>query len=116
MAGGAGLFAYAQALTQRTGTQPVRALFLIAAIALAALALRSFYKRKLISGLGLVVLAPLALLYYVLNETVNNPLLAIPPAGWALAMAASALALAVALKTVFSGHSKLMERKLLTWN
>ena len=52
----------------------------------------------------------------MVNETVNNPLLAIPPAGWALAMAASALALAVALKTVFSGHSKLMERKLLTWN
>ena len=50
VAGGAGLFAYAQALTQRTGTQPVRALFLIAAIALAALALRSFYKRKLIKG------------------------------------------------------------------
>ena len=79
VAGGAGLFAYAQALTQRTGTQPVRALFLIAAITLAALALRSFYKRKLISGLSLVVLAPLALLYYVLNETVNNQIVFITP-------------------------------------
>lgn len=79
VAGGAGLFAYAQALTQRTGTQPVRALFLIAAIALGALAVRSLWKRRVISGVTLAVVAPLALAYYIANETVNNQIVFITP-------------------------------------
>ncbi len=50
------------------------------------------------------------------NSGIGNHDMALTPVGWVLAMAVSAIALGVAVKTLSSEHSKLMERKLLQWN
>jgi simple sugar transport system permease protein len=76
---GAGLFAYAQALTQRVGTAPVLALFILATIAFAALGIRLFTKRQFIGGTISLAVAALAAYYYSVTEEVNNQLVFITP-------------------------------------
>ena len=77
--GGAGVFAYAQALTQRIGTAPVLALFVLAAIAFGALGLRLLTKRQVFAGGIALAVAALAAWYYTVTDEVNNQLVFITP-------------------------------------
>jgi simple sugar transport system permease protein len=77
--GGAGVFAYAQALTQRIGTGPVLALFIVAAIIFAALGIRLFTKRQFVGGGISLAVAALAAYYYSITDEVNNQLVFITP-------------------------------------
>jgi general nucleoside transport system permease protein len=77
--GGAGLFSYATALTQRIGTAPVLALFILATIAFLALGIRLFTKRQFIGGTISLAVAVLAAYYYSITEKVNNQLVFITP-------------------------------------
>jgi len=79
IAAGAGLFAFAQSLTQRLGTAPVRALFLLAALAAGGLAVVLFYRRRIPQATGALVIGALALVYYVSSKTVNNQIVFITP-------------------------------------
>jgi simple sugar transport system permease protein len=79
IAAGAGLFAFAQSLTQRLGTAPVRALFLLAALAAAGFALVLLYRRRFPQATGTLVLGALALTYYLSANTVNNQIVFITP-------------------------------------
>jgi simple sugar transport system permease protein len=76
---GAGVFAYAQALTQQVTTGPVLALVLVAAMVFLGLALRQLRRRKYRSGIIALVVAPLALFYYTDATDVNNQLVYITP-------------------------------------
>jgi general nucleoside transport system permease protein len=77
--GGAGVFAYAQTLTQQIGTAPVLALFIVAAIVFAGLGIRLLTKRQFVGGLISLAVVPLALYYYSITEKVNNQLVFITP-------------------------------------
>jgi ABC-type uncharacterized transport system permease subunit len=77
--GGAGVFAYAQTLTQQIGTAPVLALFIVAAIVFAGLGIRLLTKRQFVAGLISLAVVPLALYYYSITEKVNNQLVFITP-------------------------------------
>jgi simple sugar transport system permease protein len=76
---GAGLFAYSQALAQRPGTAPVRALFLVVAIVFVVVAARSIVARKPVSGLALLGAGLVVLAYYVTVDQVNNQIVFITP-------------------------------------
>jgi len=76
---GAGVFAYAQALTQQIGTAPVLALFLVAAVVFAGLGIRLLTKRQFVGGVIALAVAPVAVYYYSITETVSNQLLFITP-------------------------------------
>ncbi len=76
---GAGLFAYSQALAQRPGTAPVRALFLVVAIVFVVVAARSIVARKAVSGLALLAAGLVVLAYYVTVDQVNNQIVFITP-------------------------------------
>ena len=77
--GGAGLFAYAQALSQRPGTAPVRALFLVIAIVFVLVAARSIAARRPVSGLGLLAAGLLVAAFYATVDEVNNQIVFITP-------------------------------------
>jgi len=77
--GGAGVFAYAQALTQRIGTAPVLALFIVAAIVFAGLGIRLLTKRQVVAGLTSLAVVPVALFYYANTTKVSNQLVFITP-------------------------------------
>jgi simple sugar transport system permease protein len=77
--GGAGLFAYSQALAQRPGTASVRALFLVVAIVFVVVAARAIVSRKAVSGLGLLAAGLVVLAYYVTIDQVNNQIVFITP-------------------------------------
>jgi simple sugar transport system permease protein len=79
IAAGAGLFAFAQSLTQRLGTAPVRALFLLAALVAAGIAVSLFARKRFPQAAGAVIMGALALIYYVSAETVNNQIVFITP-------------------------------------
>jgi simple sugar transport system permease protein len=79
IAAGAGLFAFAQSLTQRLGTAPVRALFLLGALIAAGIAVRLFARKRAPQAVGAIVLGALSLIYYLSAETVNNQLVFITP-------------------------------------
>jgi simple sugar transport system permease protein len=79
IAAGAGLFAFAQSLTQRLGTAPVRALFLLATLAAAGFAAVLFHRRRIPQATGALVLGGLALTYYLSSKTVNNQIVFITP-------------------------------------
>jgi general nucleoside transport system permease protein len=76
---GAGLFAFAQSLTQRIGTAPVRALFLLAALIAVGVAIALIARRKQGQAVGAIVVGALALVYYLSSETVNNQIVFITP-------------------------------------
>jgi simple sugar transport system permease protein len=76
---GAGVFAYAQTLTQQIGTAPVLALFIVAAIVFAGLGIRLLTKRQFVGGLISLAVVPLALYYYSITEKVSNQLVFITP-------------------------------------
>ena len=65
IAAGAGLFAFAQSLTQRLGTAPVRALFLLGALIAAAIGIRLFARKRVPQAFGAILLGALSLLYYI---------------------------------------------------
>jgi general nucleoside transport system permease protein len=77
--GGAGVFAYSQALTQRIGTAPVLALFVVAAIAFTLLGLRLCTKGQFLGGVVALAVAFLAAWYYTITDDVNNQLVFITP-------------------------------------
>jgi simple sugar transport system permease protein len=77
--GGAGVFAYAQALTQQVTTAPVLALFIVAAVVFAALGIRQLWKRRLWSGVIALAVVPFTIIYYNGATTVNNQLVYITP-------------------------------------
>jgi simple sugar transport system permease protein len=77
--GGAGVFAYAQTLTQQIGTAPVLALFIVAAIVFAGLGIRLITKRQLVAGLISLAVVPPLLYYYSITDKVNNQLVYITP-------------------------------------
>lgn len=77
--GGAGLFAYSQALAQRPGTAAVRALFLVIAIVFIVVAARAIVARKPVSGAGLAAAGLVVLAYYLNVDQVNNQLVFITP-------------------------------------
>jgi len=79
IAAGAGLFAFAQSLTQRLGTAPVRALFLLGALIAAAIGIRLFARKRVPQAFGAIIRGALSLIYYVSAETVNNQLVFITP-------------------------------------
>jgi simple sugar transport system permease protein len=79
LAGGAGLFSYVLALTQRVGTKPVLALVLIGAIGFLVFAVRQFVTKRPISGIGIVVLAGLFLAYYSITNEVNSQFVYMAP-------------------------------------
>jgi ABC-type uncharacterized transport system permease subunit len=76
---GAGLFAFAQSLTQRLGTAPVRALFLLAALVAGGIAVSLFARKRFPQAAGAVIMGVLALIYYLSHETVNNQIVFITP-------------------------------------
>jgi general nucleoside transport system permease protein len=77
--GGAGVFAYAQALTQRVGTAPVLALFIVAAIVFAGLGIRLLTQRQLVGGLISLAVVPFVLYYYSITTKVSNQLVFVTP-------------------------------------
>ena len=77
--GGAGVFAYAQSLTQQIGTAPVLALFIVAAIVFAGLGIRLLTKRQFIAGVIALAVVPFALYYYSITTKVSNQLVFITP-------------------------------------
>ena len=70
---GAGVFAYAQTLTQQIGTAPVLALFIVAAIVFAGLGIRLLTKRQFVGGLISLAVVPLALYYYSITDEGEQP-------------------------------------------
>ena len=76
---GAGLFAFAQSLTQRIGTAPVRALFLLAALVAAGVAVALFARHRRPQAVGALIMGALAFIYYLSTETVNNQIVFITP-------------------------------------
>jgi simple sugar transport system permease protein len=76
---GAGVFAYAQTLTQQIGTAPVLALFIVVAIVFAGLGIRLLTKRQFVAGLIALAVVPFALYYYSITDKVNNQLVYITP-------------------------------------
>jgi simple sugar transport system permease protein len=79
IAAGAGLFAFAQSLTQRLGTAPVRALFLLAALVAGGFALSLFARKRAPQAGVAVLLGALSLIYYLSSEEVNNQIVFITP-------------------------------------
>jgi simple sugar transport system permease protein len=79
IAGGAGLFSYVLATTQRVGTKPVLALVLIGATGFALFAIRQFVAKKPISGIGVGLLGVLFLIYYSNTEKVNSQFVYMAP-------------------------------------
>jgi simple sugar transport system permease protein len=79
IAGGAGLFSYVLALTQRVGTNPVLALVLIGAIGFGVFAVYQFVTKKPISGIGVALLGVLFIIYYAATETVNSQFVYMAP-------------------------------------
>jgi simple sugar transport system permease protein len=77
--GGAGVFAYAQALTQQVTTAPVLALVIVAAVVFFFLAFRQLFKRKYWTMLIAVAIVPLSLGYYANATDVNNQIVYITP-------------------------------------
>ena len=77
--GGAGVFAYAQALTQRIGTAPVLALFILAAIVFTGLGVRLLTQRQLVGGLVSLAVVPFVLYYYSITTKVSNQLVFVTP-------------------------------------
>ena len=77
--GGAGVFAYSQALTQRVGTAPVLALFVVVAIIFLLLGLRLCTKGQFLGGIVAIAVAALAGWYYSITDEVNNQLVFITP-------------------------------------
>jgi general nucleoside transport system permease protein len=76
---GAGLFAFAQSLTQRLGTAPVRALFLLAALVAGGIAVALFARKRFPQAGAAILMGVLALIYYLSHETVNNQIVFITP-------------------------------------
>jgi ABC-type uncharacterized transport system permease subunit len=78
---GAGVFAFAQSLTQRAGTAPVRALFLLAMLIAVVLAVFLFARHRLPQAFGAIVIGGLAYLYYLSSKKhgVNNQIVFITP-------------------------------------
>ena len=77
---GAGLFAFAQSLTQRIGSEPVRALFLLAS----ARRRRRRHRRSSTAGAlrrpsAALIMGALSLIYYLAAEEVDNRLVFITP-------------------------------------
>jgi simple sugar transport system permease protein len=79
IAAGAGLFAFAQSLTQRIGTRPVQALFLLAALVAAGVAIALMARRRAGQAIGAIVIGALSLTYYLSTEEVNNQIVFITP-------------------------------------
>ena len=79
LAGGAGLFSYALALTQRIGTNPVLALILVFGVAFAIFAVVLFARRKPLSGIIVLAMAPLFIIYYGVTDKVNNQFVYMAP-------------------------------------
>lgn len=79
LAAGAGLFAFAQSLTQRIGTAPVRALFLLAALIGVCLAVALIARRRVPQAIGALVMGGLAFVYYLSAKSVNNQIVFITP-------------------------------------
>jgi simple sugar transport system permease protein len=79
IAAGAGLFAFAQSLTQRIGTKPVQALFLLATLIAAGAAVVLFRRKRTSSAIGALILGALSLIYYVTADKVDNRLVFITP-------------------------------------
>jgi general nucleoside transport system permease protein len=79
IAGGAGLFSYVLATTQRVGTKPVLALVLIGATGFAVFAIRQFVTKKPVSGLGIALLAVLFVIYYSITDKVNSQFVYMAP-------------------------------------
>ncbi len=76
---GAGVFAFAESLTQRTGTAPVRALFLLATLVALGMAILLFTRRRVSQAIGVLVLAALAYVYYLSTTKINNQIVYITP-------------------------------------
>ena len=76
---GAGLFAFAQSLTQRIGTNPVRALFLLATLFAVGLAVVLFFRRRTPQAIGALIMGVLSLIYYLAAETVDTRIVFITP-------------------------------------
>jgi simple sugar transport system permease protein len=79
IAAGAGLFAFAQSLTQRIGTAPVRALFLLATLVAAGAAVVLFRRKRASSAIGALIMGALSFIYYLSAQTVDNRLVFITP-------------------------------------
>ena len=79
IAAGAGLFAFAQSLTQRIGTAPVRALFLLATLIAAGAAVVLFRRKRASSAIGALIMGALSFIYYLSAQTVDNRLVFITP-------------------------------------
>jgi simple sugar transport system permease protein len=76
---GSGLFAYSQALTQRLGTNPVRALFLVAFFAFLVLAINALRKGKFPSAATLAIVGAGALLYFMSTTEIDSRIVFITP-------------------------------------
>ena len=76
---GAGLFAFAQSLTQRIGTAPVLALFLLATLVTVGVAVALFARRRRPQAVGALIMSALLLIYYLNTETVNSQLVFVTP-------------------------------------
>jgi simple sugar transport system permease protein len=79
LAGGAALFSYVLALTQRVGTQPVLALVLIGAMGFIVFAVLQFVGKKPISGIGVALLGVLFVIYYSITSKVNSQFVYMAP-------------------------------------
>ena len=79
LAAGAGLFAFAQSLTQRIGTAPVKALFLLAALAGLGIGIALIARRRVPQAIGALIMGGLAFVYYLSTKTVNNQIVFITP-------------------------------------
>jgi simple sugar transport system permease protein len=76
---GAGLFAFAQSLTQRIGSEPVRALFLLGALIAGGIAISLFYRRRAPQAVGALIMGALSLIYYLAAEEVDTRIVFITP-------------------------------------
>jgi simple sugar transport system permease protein len=79
LAGGAGLFSYALALTQRVGTNPVLALILVFGVAFAIFAVVLFVQKKRVSAVIVLAVAPVFIIYYGITEKVNSQFVYMAP-------------------------------------
>jgi simple sugar transport system permease protein len=77
--GGAGILSFAQALSYQNSDRPVRAIFLIAAVAFALLLAWFLYRRRFRGALLMAVLAVLVFLYYANVTTVNQKIVFVIP-------------------------------------
>ena len=76
---GAGLFAFAQSLTQRIGTKPVEALFLLAALIGVGVAIVLFTRKRAPQAIGALIMGGLALRLLPEADEVNNQIVFITP-------------------------------------